>query len=360
MLKRLKKVRKLKDFRKNMGKTIGLTFDLKEDWIFQEGDPSDANAELDRPATIDRIQKAFEQYGHKVKRIGNLQQLLKQIHKLDVDIVFNICEGKRGRNRESEVPAMLEAYRIPFVGSDALTLGITLDKIAAKKMFIADGVPTPGYFNATHADDLDGLKNVKFPLIVKTRHEGTSKGITKNSRVENIKDLKRQIEIITRDYKQPALVEEFIKGTEFTVAVLGNGINAQAMPISQICVDGKANLGNEFYSTERILLPDTIRYECPANISKSLTKKLQEVAVKAYCSTDCRDFGRVDFRVDEKENPYVLEINPLPSLAAADVFSLFPPAIHSTFEEVLNRILGFALERYGMKNANASVLVGAR
>lgn len=343
-----------------MPKVIGLTYDLKDDWVFREGDPSDANAELDRPATIERIQKAFEQYGHKVKRIGNLQNLLKQIHKLDVDIVFNICEGKRGRNRESEVPAMLEAFRIPFVGSDALTLGVTLDKIAAKKMFIADGVPTPGYFNANNADDLDGLKNVKFPLIVKTRHEGTSKGITRNSRVENSKDLKRQIEIITRDYKQPALVEEFIKGTEFTVAVLGNGANAQAMPVSQICVDGKANLGDEFYSTERIILPDTIRYDCPAKIAKALTKKLQDAAVKAYRSVECRDFGRVDFRVDEKENPYVLEINPLPSLAMADVFSLFPPAIHSTFEEVLNRILGYALERYGMKNDSASVLVGAR
>lgn len=343
-----------------MSKTIGITYDLKDDWVFQDGDPSDANAELDRPATIERIQKAFESNGHKVKRIGNLFSLLKQINKLDVDIVFNICEGKRGRNRESQVPAILEAFNIPFIGADALTLGVTLDKIAAKKMFIADGVPTPGYFNAESVEDLEDLKNVKFPLIVKTRHEGTSKGITKNSRVENIKDLKRQIEIINRDYKQPALVEEFIKGSEFTVAVLGNGLSAQAMPVCQICVDGKADLGNEFYSAERILVPDTIQYVCPAKISKSLTRKLQEIAVEAYRSVDCRDFGRVDFRVDEKDNPYVLEINPLPSLAAADVFSLFPPAINSTFEEVLNRILGYACERYGMKNVNTQVLVGVK
>ena len=341
-----------------MAKIIGLTYDLKEDWVFQEGDPSDANAELDRPQTIDRIQKAFEQYGHKVKRIGNVRSLLKQINNLNVDIIFNICEGRQGRNRESQVPILLEVFNIPFIGADGLTLGVTLDKVAAKKMFIADGIPTPQYFSAEHQDDLDGLKNVKFPLIVKTRHEGTSKGITKNSRVENIKDLKRQIALINRDYKQPALVEEFIEGTEFTVAVLGNQ-NPQAMPVAQVCVDGKANLGDEFYSTERIMNPDTIQYECPAKISKALTKKLQEMAIRAYKSVDCHDFGRVDFRVDEKDNPYVLEINPLPSLAAADVFNLFPPAIGSTFEEVLNQILGFALERYGIAN-NAPVLVNAR
>jgi D-alanine-D-alanine ligase len=343
-----------------MGKIIGLTYDLKEDWVFHDDDPPDANAELDRPETIERIKTAFEKGGHKVKKIGNVQKLLAQIDKrLGVDIVFNICEGRRGRNRESQVPNILEMYNVPFVGGDALTLGITLDKVAAKKCFIADGVPTPGYFSPENADDLEGLKKVKFPLIVKTRHEGTSKGITKYSRVENVKDLKKQIALITSTYKQPALVEEFIRGSEFTVAVIGTR-NPHAMPVAQVCVDGKANLGDEFYSTERIKAPDTIQYVCPADISKALTKKLQDIAIKAYKSVDCRDFGRIDFRVDEKGNPYVLEINPLPSLAAADVFNLFPPAIGSNFEDVLNQILNFALERYGMLEKDAPTLVLAR
>src|SRR3990167_7638412 len=120
-----------------MGKIIGLTYDLKTDWQTKQGDPTDIAAELDRPETIERIIAAFEKAGHTVKRIGGVRNLLAQINHLDVDIVFNMCEGYNGRISESQVPLLLEMYGIPYVGSDALTMGITLDKIVAKKMFIS-------------------------------------------------------------------------------------------------------------------------------------------------------------------------------------------------------------------------------
>ena len=127
-------------------RTIGLTYDLKTDYQFKDNDPPDANAEFDHPSTVDVITAAIESRGFKVKRIGNVTRLLEQIDSLGVDMVFNISEGMYGRNRESQVPILLEMHNIPYVGSDALTLGLTLDKIMAKKVFIADGVPTPAYF----------------------------------------------------------------------------------------------------------------------------------------------------------------------------------------------------------------------
>lgn len=332
-----------------MSKVIGLTYDLKSDWIPSPDDPVDANAEWDKPQTIQRIEEALIKGGHKTKKIGSVHNLLAQIDQLDVDIVFNICEGYKGRNRESQVPLILEMKEIPFVGSDALTLGLTLDKVTAKKVFMADGIPTPKFFTADSLENLGLLEKkykLKYPLIVKTRHEGTSKGLTENSRVDDLRSLKRQVEIILTQYHQTALVEEFICGTECTVPVLGNK-NAQAMPIAQICIDGDVQLGERFFTFDMVAY-DGLRYTCPAEFSSSLNKKLQEIAVRAYKSAECLDFGRVDFRIDSKGNPYVLEINPLPSLAEADVFNIFPYLIGSNYDETINRILNFALERYGM------------
>jgi len=129
-------------------KTVGLTYDLRTDYEFKEGDPPDANAEFDHPSTIGVIAEAIESQGVKVKKLGNVDDILEKIDHLGVDIVFNISEGISGRNRESQVPILLEMKGIPFVGSDALTLGLTLDKIIAKKIFIAEGIPTPGFLKS--------------------------------------------------------------------------------------------------------------------------------------------------------------------------------------------------------------------
>ena len=150
-----------------MGKTIGLTYDLKSDWKLQSGEPIDSNAEFDGPKTLENISDALESGGHKVKKIGNVKNLLGWIDDLEVDLIFNICEGRHGRNRESQVPLILEMYGIPFVGSDALTMGITLDKVIAKKCFIADDIPTARYFKADTGDDLKKLNTIGFPLMVK-------------------------------------------------------------------------------------------------------------------------------------------------------------------------------------------------
>lgn len=327
-------------------KIIGLTYDLKGDWKRADNDPDDVNAEFDKPETLERVITALENGGHRVQKIGNIDDLLEQINDLNVDIVFNLCEGISGRNRESQVPVFLEMKGIPFVGGDGLSLGMTLDKIIAKKLFLSEGIPTPRFFEIKNVNDIEKYQNIDFPLIVKTRHEGSSKGISQKSRVENIESLKRQVELINNTYGQPALVEEFIRGTEFTVAVLGND-EPQAMPVVQISIDGRLNLGDEFYTHERIAC-DKLQYICPAEISPELTKKIQDLAVRVYKCVECRDFGRVDFRIDEQGNPYVLEINPLPSLDVQDVFNIFPNVMGSNYDEVINQVVDFALKRYGL------------
>jgi len=328
-----------------MGKIIGITYDLKGDWQATSSDPVDAAAELDGNKTIECLKAAFEAQGHQVVLIGGARKLLERIQHSDlkVDIVFNISEGFRGRNRESQVPAILDLYNIPFVGADALTLGVTLDKVVAKKCFMADKIPTAKYFKATLEDDLFKLNTIGFPLFVKTLHEGTSKGITQSSRVQNFQQLKEQVEHINRNYKQPALVEEFIKGTEFTVGVIGNN-PPEAMPVVQYAIKGKTSLGNEFYSYAHVA-EKLVEHICPAPIDTKLAARLQKLAVRAYKSVDCRDFGRVDFRVDEAGNPYVLEINPLPNLSPDDVFVLFGKVVGMSYNEIINKILDEALMR---------------
>jgi len=331
-----------------MAKIIGITYDLKNDWQSTADDPIDAAAELDGNKTIDCLKAAFESAGHKVVLIGGARQLIGQItsNNFKVDCVFNISEGFKGRNRESQVPAILDLYNIPFIGADALTLGVTLDKVVAKKCFMAEGIPTARYFKATSQDDLKQLNTIGFPLFVKTLHEGTSKGITQASRVENMEQLKAQVDHINHNYNQPALVEQFIKGTEFTIGVIGN-YPPEAMPVVQYAIAGKTTLGNEFYSYHHVA-EKLVQHICPAPIDDKLAARLQELAVRAYKAVDCRDFGRVDFRVDEAGNPYVLEINPLPNLSPDDVFVLFGKIKGMSYNQIINQILDEGLIRLGL------------
>ena len=154
------------------------------------------------------------------------------------------------------------------------------------------------------------------------------------------------MEHINRNYKQPALVEEFIKGTEFTVGVIGND-PPEAMPVVQYAIAGKTHLGNEFYSYRHVA-EKLVEHICPAPIDEKLALRLQDLAVRAYKSVDCRDFGRVDFRVDEAGNPYVLEINPLPNLSPDDVFVLFGKVRGMSYNQIINKIMDEALARLGL------------
>ncbi len=328
-----------------MGFHVGMTYNVKSEFVLKPGDPPDLNAEFDHEDTVNHIERALREGGHEVIRIGSARNLLERMGQLHVDIVFNIAEGYEGRNRESQVPILLEMMRIPFVGADGLTLGLALDKVLTKKVLIAEGIPTPRFQTVTDPDKLWEV-DLHFPLIVKLQCEGSSKGLSEKSLVNTPQELQQQVKWLMETYKQSSIfIEEFIEGREFTVALIGNE-QPDAYPVVQISLDGKTELGRKFFTFA--YLRNGADYICPAPIPEPLAKKMQQMALRTYQAVDCRDFGRVDFRVDWQGNPYVLEINPLPSLSDQDVFNFVAKPRGITYHQVINRILDTALARYGL------------
>jgi len=340
-----------------MGLRVGVTYNVKSEFILKPGDPPDLNAEFDHDDTVNHIEAALREAGHEVVRIGNARRLLEQMGKMAIDIVFNIAEGHGGRNRESQVPILLEMMRIPFVGADGLTLGLTLDKVLTKKVLIAEGIPTPKYFEVTDPEKLWETE-LSYPLIVKLRCEGSSKGLSEKSLVNTPEELRRQVTWLMETYKDSSIfIEEFIEGEEFTVAIIGNE-QPEVLPVVQIALDGQTKLGRKFFTFA--YLRAGADYVCPAPIPERLAKRMQELALKTYQSVECRDFGRVDFRVDKRGNPYVLEINPLPSLSTEDVFMFVAKPRGLTHHQIIVMILDAALVRCGLipPPADRGVVVG--
>lgn len=330
-----------------MGKTIGFAYDLREDFPVKEGEPEDFNAEFDVNEIIDLAEEAIKSGGHKVVLIGNVNNLLKMLPDLSVDIVFNICEGRGSRNREAQVPVILETYGIPYIGSDGLTMSLTLDKVMTKKILISESIPTPHYLGISKMDDLINLDHMKFPMIVKLRNEGTSKGLSDKSVVHSKKELNNQAEFLFNTYdNSPLIIEQLIRGAELTVPLIGNS-PVEVFPPIQISIKEQLDLGEMIYTFERITSPE-LKYVCPAKIGKRLEKKLYDLALRTYKAVDCLDFGRVDFRVDQKGDPYVLEINPLPSISTEDVFSMSPSVVGVDYNKTINKIIDAGLRRNGL------------
>lgn len=329
-----------------MGYRVGLTYNIKSDYILGPDDPPDANAEFDHESTIVVIEGALRAAGHDAVRIGGARQVLERLELVkSLDIVFNIAEGFEGRNRESQVPILLEMLRIPFVGADGLTLGLTLDKVLTKKVLIAEGIPTPRYAEIHDPGRLPDI-TLTYPLIVKLRCEGSSKGLSERSLVTTADELAQQVQWLAKTYPGSSIfLEEFIEGSEFTVALIGND-SPQAYSVCQILLDGQRELGRKFFTFA--YLRSGSDYLCPAPIPESLARQMQELALRTYRAVDCRDFGRVDFRVDRQGRPYVLEINPLPSLSTEDVFMYVAKHEGIPYAAMLNQIFTIALARYDM------------
>jgi len=324
---------------------IGLTYDLRTDYELRPGDPADKYAEFDKEETILLIENALKEGGHEVVRIGNGKKLLDFLvgKKEKVEIIFNIAEGINFRSREAQVPAILDMLEIPYVGSDPLTQALTLDKLMAKKIVAYHDLPTPNFFLVNEISDLRNF-NLRFPVIVKLRYEGTSKGLDKNALVNNFPKLKERVQWTIEVYQQPVLIEEFIKGKEFTVGIIGNE-KPEVLPVVQIALYGKLDLGEEFY-IHSLVEATGVEYICPAKISPQLDREIQELAKQCYQVLECRDFGRIDLRIDENNQPYFLECNPLPSLASVDIWPIVARQIGGTYNQMINKILSYALARY--------------
>ena len=232
------------------------------------------------------------------------------------DIVFNFAEGLVGVNRESHIPALLEMLQIPYSGSDALTLGICLDKSRAKEILTYHKIPNAKFLVANQLEDIADT-HFDFPLIVKPISEGSSKGIFSSSFVKNTQELEDEVRRILFTYNQPALIEEFLSGREFTVAVLGNGDEIEVLPIIEIRYEDFPEDVVPLYSYEAKWILDTKEnnfdvFKCPAKIDSKLEDKIKETVLRTYNVLRCKDWSRIDVRLDKNGIPNIIEINPLP------------------------------------------------
>ena len=314
----------------------------------------DTYAEWDTEDTILAVKTALEQY-HTVTLIEADEEAFPKLLQVQPDIVFNIAEGLRGPSREAQIPAMLEMLGIPYTGSDPLTLGICLDKSRAKEILSHHKIPTPAFAVIDSIDDLQSF-SIALPCIVKPLHEGSSKGVLDASVVRTAKDLRNQVERVINEYDEPALVEKFLPGREFTVALLGDGNSVRVLPIIEIRFDLLPNGANPIYSFEAKWEWDTLEhplgemYTCPAAIDKQLEKRIQEVCLSAFRILRCHDWCRIDVRLDENNVPNIIELNPLPGiLPNPNDHSAFPMAARNagiSYDSMLNEVLNSAINRY--------------
>jgi len=279
-----------------------------------------------------------------------------KLKELRPDIVFNFAEGLIGVNRESHLPAMLEMLQIPYLGSDALTLGICLDKSRAKEILTYHKIPNTKFLVANQTEDIINA-NFDFPLIVKPISEGSSKGIFSSSFVKNTKELEDEVSRILISYNQPALIEEFLPGREFTVAVLGNGDEAEILPIIEIRYEAFPEDVVPLYSYEAKWILDTKEnkfdvFECPARLNSNLEEKIKDTVLKTYNVLRCKDWSRIDVRLDKNGVPNIIEINPLPGIIPdPNENSSFPKAARvagMTFNQLIQRALYSAAKRYDL------------
>lgn len=324
---------------------IGLIYDIFDRYPWRADDPPDADAEYEPEATVDVLAAAVQHLGHTPIRIGTAYDLRARLHEgLTLDAAMTIAEGARSRNREAYAPILLEMAGIPCLGSDALTLSLSLDKAWTKDLAVTAGVSTPPHRVYPSVDAIDESNLLDFPVFVKPRYEGTSKGITAQSRVEMGAALRERVEHITATYRQDALVEAFVDGGgEFTVAVIGND-PPEALPVLQRAVEPTTGIG--LHALEHRGMPEADwEYTLGGELEPELEARLQQDALVIYQKLECKDFARADFRVDADGQPWFLEINPLPTFAPDGTFAIMAELMNEPYEPFLARVLERGLER---------------
>jgi D-alanine-D-alanine ligase len=285
---------------------IGLTFDLRS-WYIDRGYSMDETAEFDKQETIDALENSLKMMGHETEPVGNAFQMIEALSAgKRWDMIFNIAEGLYGDGRESVIPAILDQYRIPYVFSGPVVMGISLNKHLAKLVVAAAGVPVSPGCLISELKELDSC-NLKFPLFVKPVSEGTGKGITDKSLVNSSEELKGMVKWILKEFKQPALVEEYLPGREFTVGVVGVGDESLAIGGMEIfCAD------NLPYSVE---VKENYQNYCKyAPLDADIINECKSVALGAWKALEAVDAGRIDLKADRNGRICFIEANPLAGL----------------------------------------------
>ncbi len=319
-----------------------MTYDLRS-WYLERGYTMDETAEFDKEETVAALEETLTRLGYETERIGNVFELVSQLAAgKRWDMVFNIAEGLYGDGRESVVPALLDQYRIPYVFSGPVVMGISLNKYLARLVVEAAGVPVPPGVVAATANDLEKVTALTFPLFVKPVAEGTGKGITERSVVRDMDSLKSIVNELLAVYRQPVLIEEYLPGREFTVGVTGTGAEAKVTGgMEVICKDNlpysiEVKEHYEDYAEYRVYDED-LRQECDT------------VALGAWRALGAVDAGRVDMKADRNGRICFIEANPLAGLNP--VHSDLPMLSRMngmSFDTLMRLIMESARTRYGL------------
>ncbi|MEJ2635308.1 MAG: ATP-grasp domain-containing protein [Calditrichia bacterium] len=318
--------------------------------------PADFFAEGDSPETIKAVMEALRSNGHNVVGIEANDAVEANLIKHGPELVFNMAEGLFGDFRESKVPIICEQLGIPYTGSDPLTLAICLNKARAKEVLSYYLIPTPAFRVFYPLQEIN-VEEVEFPAIVKPVSEGSSKGIFNDSVVLNATDAKKKIREKIQRYNQPVMIERFLTGDEYTVAIWGNGDDIEILPVVAINYQNLPEGAQPIYSYEAKWIWDTPQqpleiFQCPATLESIRQERIEDVVRDTYQVMGIRDWCRVDVRMDDQGIPHILELNPLPGiLPKPEDNSCFPKAAHTAgyhYADMLNRVLEFAAKRYGL------------
>jgi D-alanine-D-alanine ligase len=339
---------------------VALVCNLKKNVTVGAGAPHDALAEYDSMETVEALEEALRAGGHQVVLLEADETLLDTVRLAGPDICFNIAEGLRGDAREAQVPALLEILGIPYTGSKVLAHAISLDKAMTKRIWREASLPTPS-FQVFHRDDEPLEPALSFPLFVKPVHEGTGMGINGDSVVQDEAELRRQVRWVVESYRQPALVEGYLPGREFTVGLIGNGRGPDShwnglydgrgyhvFPVLEI--DARVGAGEGLYNAaSKAYNPGeggAPLYLCPADIPEALEATLKQLTVEAFEAIGALDLGRVDFRLGHDGQPYLLEINTLPGLnPRVSDLCIMAQAEGFHYTDLINEVLNLAIAR---------------
>lgn len=323
---------------------VGLTYDLREDSLAEAGHGLSERevAEFDRADTIEALEGAIRAAGFETERIGSASRLMERLVRGDRwDLVFNIAESRRGFGRESLVPAVLEHHAIPYTFSDPLTCAVTLHKGTAKRILRDCSIPTPEFAVVASAEDIHTVR-LPYPLFAKPVAEGSSKGVEARSRARNPAELERVCMELIERYRQPALVEVFLPGREFTVGVLGTGSMARVAAVMEVSLREGAEAEIYTYANKE---------ECETRVRYSLAtgaiaEEAERLALETWRALGCRDGGRVDVRADGAGRLLVLEVNPLPGLHPEHSdLPIMVGLAGGSYESLIGEILRSAMER---------------
>lgn len=322
---------------------IGLTYDLRKDYLARSFTEEDV-AEFDSEETINALDSTITSLGYKTVRIGNAWDLAPRLAKGERwDLVFNIAEGLHGRSREAQVPAMLEAYGIPYTFSDPLVCAVTLDKSMTKRIVRDHGLYTAGFAVVSEPADLEAV-DLAFPLFAKPLAEGTGKGITNACRISDKAQLKDICFQLLSKYRQPVLVEEFLSGREFTTAILGTGSKARVLGTMEVEILDKS--AGSIYSYEnKELCEQFCKYHRPTD---AVARQTEDLALAVHRVLQCRDASRVDIRCDKNGKPCFMEVNPLAGIHPTHSdLPMIATQEGMSYKELLNTIIQSALTRAG-------------